>query len=394
MFSDQSTFSVRFEWGGCGLDSVGPECDVIIIVDVLSFSTCVDVAVSRGAVILPYIYRDESAPQYAAEQGALLALKDRVTAGGYSLSPTSLTTIPSGTRLVLPSPNGSTLSLRAAGYTTTLTACLRNATAAAYSAARGRSTISVIAAGELWDDGSLRPAWEDFVGAGAVIAHLPGLRSPEAQAACDVFIQAKRQLPQLLRDCSSGRELIERGFAADVDLAAEFDVSTCVPYLKDNAYVAEPIESAGDPDIPEFGTPVAGADYMLRPGGYALIFNTSGEVAVVSTPNGLMLPGGGQNPGETPEVAALREVEEECGLQIRLGDCIGTADELVFAAGDQTHYRKRCTFFSAELVARSSLGEQDHTLFWLSPLDAAEKLRHESQRWAVVQARRRTRHST
>jgi 8-oxo-dGTP pyrophosphatase MutT (NUDIX family) len=145
------------------------------------------------------------------------------------------------------------------------------------------------------------------------------------------------------------------------------------------------------PAIPEFGNAVSGAVYVLRPGGYAVLFSAAGEVAVVSTPLGLALPGGGQDDGETPEGAAVREVEEECGLRIALGAQIGVADELVFAAEEQTHFCKRCTFFLAEVVGRLGEGEPDHELVWLSPRDALSMLLHESQRWAVSEACRQTR---
>jgi 8-oxo-dGTP pyrophosphatase MutT (NUDIX family) len=142
--------------------------------------------------------------------------------------------------------------------------------------------------------------------------------------------------------------------------------------------------------IPEFGRPTFGTEYVLRPGGYAVIFNGDGDVAVVSTRLGFVLPGGGQNQGESPEEAAAREVEEECGLRVILGARIGVADELVFAADEQTHYRKRCTFFLAVVASRAGVGEPDHELVWLSPQDARLELRHESQRWAVAEACRRS----
>jgi 2-phosphosulfolactate phosphatase len=154
--------------------------------------------------------------------------------------------IPVGTRLVLPSPNGSALSLRAADFGTTVTACLRNAPAIAAALERHGGAVAVIACGELWEDGTLRPAWEDLVGAGAVIAALSGARSPEAEAAAAAFRQAERELPRLLRECASGRELIERGFAADVDLASAYSVSDCVPVLDSVAFVARS-ESPGVP---------------------------------------------------------------------------------------------------------------------------------------------------
>lgn len=138
--------------------------------------------------------------------------------------------------------------------------------------------------------------------------------------------------------------------------------------------------------IPEFGIAASGAEYVLRPGGYAVIFNGAGAVAVVSTSRGLFLPGGGQEISESPEEAAIREAREECGARISLGGRIGVADELVFAAGEGAHYRKRCVFFFAEIVEALGAGEPDHELVWLVPDAATRELRHESQRWAVSEA--------
>ncbi len=92
-------------------------------------------------------------------------------------------------------------------------------------------TFAVVPAGETWPDGSLRACIEDLLGAGAVISALRGSRSPEACAATAVFESFRSRLHEALRDCSSGKELIERGFDADVDLAAELDTSFGVSRL-------------------------------------------------------------------------------------------------------------------------------------------------------------------
>jgi phosphosulfolactate phosphohydrolase-like enzyme len=49
----QRRHEIRLEWGPEGAALLAAECAVVIVVDVLSFSTAVDVAVGRGAAILP-----------------------------------------------------------------------------------------------------------------------------------------------------------------------------------------------------------------------------------------------------------------------------------------------------------------------------------------------------
>jgi 2-phosphosulfolactate phosphatase len=239
MTFDQSGFDVRCEWGENGVRRLAHGADVVIIVDVLSFSTCVEIATSKGAVVFPYRWKDESAAAFAILVNAELAGAWRA-GDGYSLSPASLINISAGTRLALPSPNGSALSL-ATGTTPTLAACLRNCRAVATAATKYGPRVAVIPAGERWDDGSLRPAFEDWVGAGAVISHLKGSLAPEARAALSAFLNVKPDLKHMLKQCGSGRELIERGFEQDVKIASELDVSGCAPTLVDSAYLNQTI---------------------------------------------------------------------------------------------------------------------------------------------------------
>jgi 2-phosphosulfolactate phosphatase len=179
--ADQAEFDLRCEWGLGGLRALGPASDVVVVVDILSFSTAVDVAVARGASILPYRWKDRSAQEFARTMGALLA-SHRSEPNGYSLAPASLQSIPPDTVLVLPSPNGSTLSLESQAKTT-FTACLRNCEAVAQRIPDYGRTVAVIPAGEQWADDTLRPSVEDLIGAGAVLAALKGRRSPEADLA-------------------------------------------------------------------------------------------------------------------------------------------------------------------------------------------------------------------
>jgi 2-phosphosulfolactate phosphatase len=231
---DQSEFDVRFEWGLKGLEVLLPDSDVIIIVDVLSFSTCVDVVTARGSAVYPYRWKDETAHRYAEEVGAALAGGRNNSGDGFSLSPASFINKNLPGKLVLPSPNGSTLSL-ATDSKTNICGCLRNAEAVAKFARQTGGKIAVIAAGEQWPDGSLRPAFEDLLGAGAIISFLRGSLSPESQSALSVFNDAKDYYGQI-KMCSSGKELIERGFEEDVKIAAQFNASQNVPVMEAGAY--------------------------------------------------------------------------------------------------------------------------------------------------------------
>lgn len=239
---NQSEFDIRCEWGRHGIEQLASISDAVIIVDVLSFSTCVDIAVGRGALVYPFPFKDCRLIDYARRHKAIAASPER-SEHGLSLSPVSLMQIECGAHIVLPSPNGSQLSLSVPNALV-LAGCLRNADAVAAWVTSHCATVAVIAAGERWPDGSFRPAAEDLIGAGAIIARLSGSRSPEARVAVAAFENAVRYgLDATITGCSSGKELIARRFAGDVHLAAEWNASTSVPTLRDDAYCSQAFES-------------------------------------------------------------------------------------------------------------------------------------------------------
>ncbi|QGN33236.1 2-phosphosulfolactate phosphatase [Microlunatus sp. Gsoil 973] len=245
----QRDFTVRFDWGPVGAEAMA--ADVAVVVDVLSFSTSVTIAVERGMRVFPYPWRGPRAEAFAAEHGAVLAM-GRLEASrspdllAPSLSPVALQMCRFVPRVVLPSPNGSSIAeLLRAGGSIVAAGCLRNAHAIAEWLAptinAGRS-VGVVAAGERWGgDDSLRPALEDHLGAGAILSELVELgfgdrMSPEAAAAAQLFDAASERLADRLHQCVGGRELIEAGFGTDVDVAAELNVSGSVPVLIDGAF--------------------------------------------------------------------------------------------------------------------------------------------------------------
>jgi 2-phosphosulfolactate phosphatase len=243
---DQSGFRVRFDWGAMGLARLAPSADVVVIVDVLRFTTCVDVALAQGATVLPYRWNDEGQVAFAAQHRAVLADSSPGAKGkAWSLSPTELSAIPAGTRLVLPSPNGAALAFAAAEAeaASVMAACLRNAASVAECISAGPDgggIVAVIAAGEGWGGagGPLRAGIEDLLGAGAVIAALGDESvSPEAGIARSAWFAHRHDLPNVLVRCGSGRELAAKGFGPDVLVAAEANVSTVAPILEGPAFV-------------------------------------------------------------------------------------------------------------------------------------------------------------
>lgn len=232
------------EWGPTGAAAV--PADYAVVVDVLSFTTTLSVALERGIEVFPFRWRDSRAAEHAVRHGATLAVGrfealSRGDARHVSLSPASLSEVEGIERLVLPSPNGSTIAFALADSGAQVVgACLRNAGAVARwlapKVADGASVV-VVPAGERWYDDSLRPAVEDLWGAGAVLSGLvepEHSASPEARMAVAAWQAAT--MPTDLLHCASGVELTEAGFVADVEIAAQHDVSEVVPVLMGESF--------------------------------------------------------------------------------------------------------------------------------------------------------------
>ncbi|GAA1534066.1 2-phosphosulfolactate phosphatase [Microbacterium ginsengiterrae] len=188
---DQSTYQVRLEWGTAGLARLAP-ADIVVVVDVLRFSSTVTDAAATGRAV---------------------ALADARTW----------------------SRNGAAVAAAAAsGDATVLVGSLRNAAAVARAVLeiqnrrQARTSVAVIAAGELTDDGDLRFAVEDLLGAGTIIAALSDLgadhTSPEAAAACESARGLRRAMRHLLTASGSGKEI-----AAGVDATAQIEATGLVP---------------------------------------------------------------------------------------------------------------------------------------------------------------------
>ena len=254
---DQHGADVRFDWGRQGLESLlAGGVRTVVVVDVLRFSTAVDVACGRGAAVTPHSAGDPDAAAVAARAGARLAVAAPPPGDTsvLSLSPVSVRNLTPADHVLLPSANGGPLAARAgqAGVTV-LAACLRNATAVALAVTA--FPVGVVAAGEQWPDGTLRVAVEDAWGAGAVIRTLcppasadlgllamfgeqlgaaPPPTGPRRSVSAEaewVAAAMPGDLPAVLPKTASGRELLDGGWSLDIEVAAALNVSRTVPKL-------------------------------------------------------------------------------------------------------------------------------------------------------------------
>ena len=221
-----------------------------MIVDILSFSTTIGIAVDRGAEALVYSGGEIEVwggrESIARDLRAEIIGKGRVASGSrFTLSPDSLGSIGPDDRVIFTSWNGAGCVAAASISPAVLIGCLTNRRAVAEFAAKllgesttdGRQCCTIIAAAEHWSSSAagetgIRPALEDHFGAGAiaqVLAELGCRLSVEAELAVALFSAGAHDVGDVLSRSVSGRELIARGFAADVTHAAQLDTMTSVP---------------------------------------------------------------------------------------------------------------------------------------------------------------------
>ncbi|WP_374569863.1 NUDIX domain-containing protein [Phenylobacterium sp.] len=142
--------------------------------------------------------------------------------------------------------------------------------------------------------------------------------------------------------------------------------------------------------VPQFGAVQDGRVYADRPAAFGLALR-EGLIAVVRVqPIGfdtpwIDLPGGGIDPGETADVAVVREFGEETGLKVSAGRAFARADQL-FINTDGVAFNNRSTLFAVRIQAEAPhlKVEADHELLWLDPNEAIARLRHDSHAWAVA----------
>lgn len=245
---DQRPARVRTDWGISGalaLTATDARASLVIVVDVLSFSTTVTVACEQGAGVYPFPYHD---PAGAARLARTMraALAGPRWEDGISISPASLQDL-DAERLVLPSPSAAQICHTIANRGALIVAgSLRNAKAvaglaAAHLDASEKHDVVLVPVGERWPDDTLRPALEDYLAVGAIAARLTTMLpkvsiSPETAATIALW-KGTKDIMDTVGGTASGRELLDSGFGDDVTIATEVDATDVVPVLMDGAFV-------------------------------------------------------------------------------------------------------------------------------------------------------------
>jgi 2-phosphosulfolactate phosphatase len=232
----QSPHTLKLDWGWRGCAAAAARGEIVVIVDVLRFSTVCAAACARGISIIPAAMDADLEP-LAQRHNAQISAKDFAR-----LSPDSYSKLESGARIVVKSPNGATCSALSSNAPHVILGALANASAVARHLgglmSRTKRTTTIIACGERWEDenpdGQLRFAIEDYLGAGAILANLALGKSAEAIVCERSFLAVKDRLTDLLLDCASGLELAARGLTRDVQRAASLDLFDVAPELRGN----------------------------------------------------------------------------------------------------------------------------------------------------------------
>ena len=210
---DQSTYQVRLDWGTAGLARLAT-ADVVVVVDVLRFSSTVIDATASGVTVAL-----EEAQRW--------------------------------------SRNGAAVVAAASTDSTVLVGGIRNAAAVARAVQtiqerrQARTSVAVIAAGELDSAGTLRFAVEDQLGAGAIVSALSARgidhTAPDAAVAAEGLHALRGAVRHMVGASGSGHELADGVMATarieasglvptSVADAAVLDAVDLVPVLRDGSF--------------------------------------------------------------------------------------------------------------------------------------------------------------
>ncbi len=218
----------------------------VAVIDVIRATTTITMALHQGcAGVIPVRTLSEARTvARRLDKGALLAgERGAERAAGFDLgnSPAEYgRERVKGKTVVLTTTNG-TRTFQAASAAQAIIACsFLNAAAAARWLTGTGLDILIMCAGRQG-----RFCLEDFVGSGMLIDRLLNISddsiecSDAAGAAHKLFTTYRDDLLGMLQDCEWGKEIIRKGFGADLEICAHVDLTDIVPVMRAGRLVAE-----------------------------------------------------------------------------------------------------------------------------------------------------------
>lgn len=238
-FAPWSRAQVHVEWGTIGARHAADRGDIVVIVDVLSFSTEVVLAAAEDLTCLIYSDAELDAMGGIDTAAAILNARPHRRFGPRRLDDAPLLPHPHppvpGERVLFRSTNGAAVTCAAEAAPELLIGSLANARACASHlgqllAAATAERVTLIACGSDTATGGehrFRPALEDWIAAGRIAAHLADrglVLSPEAHSAACGWPGTK-----MLPACVAADALIQADLGETVTTAFAVDSTHAIP---------------------------------------------------------------------------------------------------------------------------------------------------------------------
>ncbi|WP_084362053.1 NUDIX hydrolase [Robertmurraya korlensis] len=141
-------------------------------------------------------------------------------------------------------------------------------------------------------------------------------------------------------------------------------------------------------EILVFGQKVTNLGYKTRVGVYGIILNENrDQILLIRTiRGGYFLPGGGIEETENHEECLHREMLEETGFLVVVGEYLGQAKKYHLAMGKNPTLSHAHFYFATLCEKVQEPIEMDEEPIWVTIDKAEELLFHEHQVWGVKQA--------
>jgi len=236
--------TATFDSGLSGVRTALAANRLIVIVDVFRFTSTVTTAVANGFTIIPSSH-PEKAAELSHQTGITLA--GNTGSSKYSLSPLDYLNPSSVEDVILFSPNGSAcvehVTQNGVGFIGSFLNARSVGRVLREESARTGMDVTVVAADEVLEDQymdfiSRRFALEDHLCAGFIFSELHMDLSPEAEVCLRAYETSKHDYVALLKNCLSGKYLIERGLEADISHCLQRNIYEIVPVMRDGKIIS------------------------------------------------------------------------------------------------------------------------------------------------------------